>query len=478
MKVETYCYDRKDIQAGILHFGVGNFHRAHQAFYIDQLLKEEGQRHWGISGACLLPSDEKIVQHLRAQNLDYTLTIFGRDGQDESRLIGALQELFWAPEDRELLLDKIADKAIKIISLTITEGGYNIDKATKTFILSDEQIQYDLSHPSTPQTVFGFIAEGLRRRRDQGNGPVTILSCDNLQHNGNTAKQAFTSFIQAQDPDLASWLDQNVSFPNSMVDRITPATTAEDVIRLNKLTGISDQVPVYCEDFIQWVMEDNFSAGRPEWENVGVTFSPAVASYEEMKLGLLNASHILLAFPSFLAGYRQVDEVMQDADFVRYIQDFMQLDIQPLLCAPHGIDLADYQQTLLERFANHSVSDQISRLCFDGISKFPVYLMPNLGKILAQQQDPTRVAFLFAAYRHYLKYQIDDLGAKFTIAEPWLTTADELLIAHDEPAEFLNLSAFQSVNLQAYQVFVNAFCTFARRIKSEGVKASLQALLV
>jgi len=202
-----------------------------------------------------------------------------------------------------------------------------------------------------------------------------------------------------------------------MVDRITPATTVEDVARLNQRSGVADQAPVYCEDFVQWVIEDKFSAGRPAWEKVGVTFTDDVASYENMKLSLLNASHVLLSYPSFIAGYRKVDEAMQDTSIVKLIKDFMDRDITPLVPAPAGIDLDDYKQTLIERFANRSVSDQVSRLCFDGISKFPVYIMPNLAKIIQQEQDTTRVAFLFAAYRHYLKYPTDDRGIAYEIAE-------------------------------------------------------------
>lgn len=344
MNVLTYRYDRKIIQAGILHIGVGNFHRAHQAFYTNQLLNDQDQSQWAICGACLLPSDEKIVKSLRAQQLDYTLTVCGRDGQDEIYQLGALKDLLWAVEDPQALLDKIAESAIKIITLTITEGGYNLDKATNEFILEDGKIKHDLQNPGHPITVFGFIAEGLRRRRNSGNGCITILSCDNLQHNGSTAKRAFTTFIAAQDKDLAEWVETNVTFPNSMVDRITPATTAEDVQRLNRKSGMEDQAPVYCEDFIQWVIEDNFIAGRPAWERVGVEFTNDVTAFENMKLSLLNAAHTLLSYPSFLKGYRKVDQAMHDGDIVKYVRDFMDIDITPHVPAPEGTDLAEYKK--------------------------------------------------------------------------------------------------------------------------------------
>ncbi|WP_293916210.1 MULTISPECIES: mannitol dehydrogenase family protein [unclassified Sphingobacterium] len=477
MKVHTYNYDRNTIQSGILHIGVGNFHRAHQAFYTDQLLGDEDQRQWGICGACLLPADEKLVRNLRSQQLDYTLTVCGRDSEHEIYRIGSLSELFWAGEDQQELLQKIADSAIRIITLTITEGGYNLDKVTNEFMLDDERIKYDLNHPANPSTVFGFIAEGLRQRKVKGNGGVTILSCDNLQHNGNTARRAFSTFIAAQDPELAEWMETNVTFPNSMVDRITPATTKEDIERLNSKSGIDDKAPIYCEDFIQWVIEDNFIAGRPAWERVGVEFTDDVSTYENMKLSLLNASHTLLSYPSFLIGYRKVDEAMQDKEIVKFVRDFMDTDITPHVPAPVGIDLKEYKQTLLERFANPAVSDQISRLCFDGISKFPVYIMPNLIKMIKDDQELSRVAFLIASYRHYLKYQTDDNQQPFEIAEPWLTAEDRERTDSPDPVDFLRISAFRSTDLTTVSSFVNLYSGFTDSILKKGVKAVLQSIL-
>jgi mannitol 2-dehydrogenase len=473
MNVQNYGYKRENIQSGILHIGVGNFHRAHQAFYTDQLLKDDDQSRWGICGVCLLPSDENIVRNLRSQDLKYTLAVCGRNGQDEIYQIGALNELLWAIENPIAVLDKIADPAIKIITLTITEGGYNLDKVTGEFMLKDEKIQQDLQNPSQPTTVFGFVAEGLRRRRANGNASITILSCDNLQHNGNTARSAFSAFITAQDKELAEWVMSNVTFPNSMVDRITPATKPEDIERLNLQSGINDLAPVYCEDFIQWVIEDNFIAGRPDWERTGVEFTTDVSAFENMKLSLLNASHTLLSYPSLLKGYRKVDEAMQDQDVVKFVRDFMNLDITPHVPAPAGTNLETYKQTLIERFANRSVSDQLSRLCFDGISKFPVYVMPNLKKMVGSGQDTKRLAFLFASYRHYLKYKEDDKNVSFEVAEPWLSIEDEGYIESDNPLDFLSLSAFKSTNLKEANSFVEQYVNFVASIKQDGVSPVL-----
>lgn len=476
-QVISYKYNREQVKPGILHIGVGNFHRAHEEYYTNLLLENPDQQNWGICGAMLLPSDEHLYKALKKQANEYTLTVCGRDGKDEAYLIGSLVELIWGIENPEAVIAKIADKNIRIITLTITEGGYNIEKATGEFMLEDELIKHDLQNPQTPKTTFGFIAEGLRRRKAAGNGAVTILSCDNLQHNGNTARKAFTSFIEAQDKELAAWVNENVTFPNSMVDRITPATRPEDIARLNAKNGTSDEAPVYCEDFIQWVIEDNFVAGRPAWEKVGVEFTDDVTAYENMKLSLLNASHTLLSYPSFLSGYRKVDDAMHDERIAKFVRTFMDVDITPYVPAPGNTDLELYKQTLIERFGNRSVSDQVARLCFDGISKFPVYIMPNLIKMIRDHADLTRLAYLFAAYRHYLKYKTDDNGVAFEVAEPWITPEDEVLIASNDPMDFLALSPFQSTDLKVADEFVHLYLQMVDAIKEKGAMPVLESIL-
>lgn len=475
--VISFTYDRQAVQAGIVHIGVGNFHRAHQAFYTNQVLETPDQLQWGICGVALLPSDQALVQKLKGQNGAYTLTVCGRNGQDVVYQIGSLTELIWGIDDPVAVTDKIADKAIKIITLTITEGGYNLDKATHTFNFEQADVKHDLLHPHQPKTVFGFVAEGLRKRMAAGHEGVTLLSCDNLQHNGNTTQTAFTSFIQAQDNELAQWVKSHVTFPNSMVDRITPATLPEDIIRLNEKSGVDDQAPVYCEDFIQWVIEDDFIAGRPQWQRVGVEFTDDVSAYETMKLSLLNASHTLLAYPAVLAGYRQVDNAMHDPHFVRLLRNFMDIDITPYVPAPGNTDLAVYKQTLIERFANRSVSDQLSRLCFDGISKFPVYILPNLAKMIQDGKDLTRMAFLIAAYRHYLRGRRDDDGNSYAVAEPWMTPQDQALVASDDPVDFLAMSAFEGRQLTTALPFTALYTDFATRIKAEGARPVVASIL-
>mgnify|MGYP000811621453 FL=1 len=298
-----------------------------------------------------------------------------------------------------------------------------------------------------------------------------------IRDSGHTARKAFTTFFEAQDPKLAAWVKENVTFPNSMVDRITPATRPEDVERLNAKNGTDDAAPVYCEDFIQWVIEDNFIAGRPAWEKVGAEFTDDVTAYENMKLSLLNASHTLLSYPSFLSGYRKVDDAMHDERITKFVRQFMDIDITPYVPAPGNTDLELYKQTLIERFGNRTVSDQIARLCFDGISKFPVYVMPNLIKMIADGSDLTRVAYLIAAYRHYLKYRKDDHGVEFEVSDPWLTPEDEKLIASNQALDFLGLSAFTSTDLKASAAFVEKYQQMVASILQDGAMATLEKII-
>lgn len=471
-------YDRNIVGSGILHIGVGNFHRAHEEFYTNELLgKDSSQLGWGITGAMILPQDEKLYEALKKQDGKYTLTVCGRDGKDECYEIDSLVDLIWAHDDPRAIVEKIADPEIRIISMTITEGGYNIDGTTGEFDLTNEAVKADLENPDKPRTVFGFVAKGLRDRASKGNGQVTILTCDNLQHNGNTARKAFMSFFRAQDPKLAEWAEKNVTFPNSMVDRITPATRPDDVERLNRKNGTDDSAPVYCEDFIQWVIEDDFANGRPAWEEVGVQFTDDVTSYENMKLSLLNASHTLLSYPSFLAGYRKVDEAMHDERIRKFVKQFMDIDVTPYVPAPKGINLEEYKQTLVERFSNKAVSDQVARLCFDGLSKFPVYITPNLTKMVADGKDITREAYLLAAYRHYLKYRRDDNHRPFEVAEPAMTDADRRLIESDDPIDFLGLAAFAGAGLKDSAAFRDKYLAMVDAIAQRGAMATLESIL-
>lgn len=477
-QVKTPTYDRKSVKPGIVHIGVGNFHRAHMEDYTNALIeKDPTQKNWGISGAMLMPHDKALYEALKSRDGVYTVTVCGRDGKDSCEQIDSLVELNWAGDKPESILERMADPDTRIISMTITEGGYNIDRKTGDFDLKNPAIEKDLKNPDKPETAFGFVAEGLRRRRDGNSGPVTILTCDNLQHNGDTARKAFTSFFKAQDPELAKWVEKNVTFPNSMVDRITPATHPEDRERLNKKNGTDDPAPVYCEDFIQWVVEDKFANGRPKWEEVGVEMTDDVSAYENMKLSLLNASHSLLSYPAFLSGYRKVDEAMKDDTIRKFTRQYMDLDATPYVPAPGNTNLDEYKTTLIERFGNPSVSDQVARLCMDGLSKFPVYVIPVLAKMMKDGRDLTRMAYLLAAYRKYLRAGADDKGQPYEINEPWLTPADKKLIDSNDPLDLLKLPAFAGAPLRDDPEFEKLYLEMVKAIDKNGAMKTLQSIV-
>ncbi|MCX2480195.1 mannitol dehydrogenase family protein [Pedobacter sp. MC2016-15] len=474
--IQKLNYTPGNIKAGIAHIGVGNFHRAHQAYYTHKLLNSgQGHEDWGIVGIGITKSGATMNAHLKDQDHLYSLTEYAADGGIVTSLIGAIVDYIPARADVEKAMTQLADPAIRIVSMTITEGGYKLDQHGK-FMADDEDIVHDLQHPDSPRTAFGYITAALRRRRESGTGPFTVLSCDNLQHNGDVTKYVFLSFAEKLDPELASWIGENVSFPNSMVDRITPAVSEEDKIRLNQDSGIEDAIPVYAEDFTQWVIEDNFCAGRPEWELAGVNFVDDVSPYELLKLRFLNASHSMLAYPAFLAGYRNVDTAMKDPVLEAYLLGFMNDDVSPMVEVPVDVNLSLYKKQLFERFANPAVSDQLSRLCFHGGAKIPVFILPTLLDILQQKRSPKRIAFLFAAYAHYLKNGKDDNGEAYTVDAPKITAADWQLISHDDVLRFLSISPLASANLDRYPDFVKQYAGYRGAIAENGILKTLSAI--
>ena len=308
-RVPGPSYDRDKLSCGIVHLGVGGFHRAHEAMCVDALLNEGGATDWGISGVGLLPPDRAMLEVMRAQDCLYTLVVKNLDGSTDARVIGSLIDYLFAPEDSDAVLDRMTDPAVRIVSLTITEGGYHVNQATGSFDDSDEEIQADLAGVGPPTTAFGFITEALSRRRTAGTEPFTVMSCDNIQGNGTVARQMITAFATLRDAELGAWIGERVEFPHSMVDRITPVTTDADRALLAREYDIDDGWPVVCEPFAQWALEDNFPLGRPEFERVGVQVVKDVGPYELMKLRLLNASHQAMCYLGYLSGYRYAHEV-------------------------------------------------------------------------------------------------------------------------------------------------------------------------
>ncbi|MFG1797562.1 mannitol dehydrogenase family protein [Nocardia sp. NPDC049149] len=415
-RIATPAYDRTGISTGIVHFGVGGFHRAHQAMYLDRLLSAGDAREWGICGVGVLPADQRMRDALRAQDDLYTLSVLAPDGSWTTRVIGSIVEYLYAPDDPEAVLAKLADPATRIVSLTVTEGGYHFSATTGAFDPDDPAIQADLAPNAVPATIFGLITEGLARRRARGIAPFTVLSCDNIEGNGHVARTTFGTFARLRNPDLGEWVAQEVCFPNSMVDRITPVTPPSAAAEVERRYGVLDRWPVVTEPFTQWVLEDSFTLGRPDYGAVGVQLVADVAPYELMKLRLLNASHQALAYFGYLSGYRLVHDAAQDPAFRRFLLRYMDIEATPTLLPVPGVDLDQYKQTLIERFANPAIGDTVARLCAESSDRIPKWVLPVIRHRLADDGEITCAAAIVASWARYAE-GIDEQGQPIDIVD-------------------------------------------------------------
>ena len=470
-------YDRNELTAGIAHIGVGNFHRAHQAVYIDRCLHQPGQSHWGIAGIGLgnSASAQAKAEAFQRQNGLYSVTEFAPDGTAATRVIGAMIEYLHAPTNPGAVLALLASPQIKIVSLTITEGGYNIDEVSGEFLLDTPDVVHDLAGHA-PRTAFGFIVEALARRKAAGVAPFAVVSCDNLRGNGNVARKAIVGFAKGRDTVLADWILGNVSFPNSMVDRIVPKVSEAERLRLNSRSGLDDRVPVMSESFIQWVMEDQFPSGRPALEQVGVELRDDVPLFEAVKGRLLNASHMLMSYPSLLCGHRLVHEAMGDQRITRLLDAFMELDAIPLLEGPTGLSLNAYKEMVLDRFSNAAVGDQLLRIAHDGAAKIPVFHTKTLSLLLKSGGDIRREAFFLACFAHYFGGK-DDAGKAFEVLEPNLTAGDLTALNDPDGLGLLRTTPFKALALDEHPGFVTAYRSAAEAIASNGCGVALERLL-
>lgn len=411
------AYDRGQLTAGIVHIGVGGFHRSHEAYYTDELLGSTGATEWGICGVGLREADRKIADILKQQDYLYTLIVKHPDGRIENRVIGSIIDFMLGCDDPEAVTDRMASEQTRIVSLTITEGGYNFNPATGEFDLKNPDVKHDLANPERPRTVFGYLAEALRKRRAAGLPAFTVQSCDNIQHNGDMTRRMLLAFTDELDPDLADWIDRKVSFPNAMVDRITPVTTPEDIELLESEAGIQDKWPVTCEPFCQWVIEDKFSHGRPQWEAVGAQFVPDVTPYETMKIRLLNAGHSVLGLLGAIHGHQTIDGCMADPLFANYLRRFMDFEATPVLEPVPGIDLEDYKDSLIERFGNPNIKDNLSRICLGSSDKLPKFLVPTIEENLERGGSIEYATLVIAAWCYYSDKGVDRNGRKLEIVD-------------------------------------------------------------
>ncbi len=409
-------YDRAAVTPGVVHIGVGGFHRAHQAMYLDELMERGEALDWGIVGVGLMPGDARMAEVLGAQDFLYTLVVKHPDGHLEPRVVGSMVDYLYAPERAADVLDRMADPATRIVSLTVTEGGWHVHQVTGEFDASDPAIQGDLERPGEPSTAFGFLTEALARRRAAGVPPFTVMSCDNIRGNGDVAHRMLVGFATLRDPELAAWIDGEVAFPNSMVDRITPVTTDADRAHLAESFGIEDGWPVVCEPFSQWALEEHFPAGRPPFEDVGVQVVEDVTPYELMKLRLLNASHQALAYLGYLAGHRYAHEVCAEPLFTDFLLGYMEHEGSPTLPPVPGVDLAAYRQQLIDRFANPEIRDTLARLCAESSDRIPQWLLPVVRERLAADGDVRRSALVVASWARYAE-GVDEQGEPIEVVD-------------------------------------------------------------
>ncbi|WIA99381.1 mannitol dehydrogenase family protein [Curtobacterium sp. MCBA15_012] len=409
-------YDRDDVVPGIVHFGVGGFHRAHQAMVVDRLLEQGEAREYGICGVGVLDQDRRMADVMREQGGLYTLVLQHPDGSREARVVGSIVEYLLAVDDPEAVLERMAAPTTRIVSLTVTEGGYNTDRVTGAFVADHPGVVADLAGDTPPRTVFGLVTEALRRRRDRGIEPFTVMSCDNVQGNGHVARAVFTAFARLQDPAFGDWVDEHVAFPNSMVDRITPGTTDADRAVVRDELGIDDAWPVVAEPFFQWVLEDDHPAGRPPFEQADVQVVDDVEPYELMKLRLLNASHQALCYFGYLSGYRSAHEATQDPAIATFLRRYMAEEGAPTLRPVPGIDLDAYEATLLDRFRNPEVRDTLARLCAESSDRIPTWLLPVVRENLAAGRPVTLSAAVVASWARYAE-GTDESGEPITVVD-------------------------------------------------------------
>jgi mannitol 2-dehydrogenase len=466
------AYDRSDVKAGIVHVGIGGFHRAHEAYYTDQLLHKEGNKDWGICGVALLDFDQNIYNTLKEQDGLYTLIVKELDGTLTKTIVGSIVEYLFAPENPAAVIEKMAHQDIKIITLTITEGGYNYNEATKKFDFGNPLIQHDLEHSTAPKTIFGYLTQALKARKEQHLTGIAIQSCDNVQGNGHMIQNMLLSYVEKAEPSLVEWIRANVTFPNSMVDRITPATSSLDIAELKDNSGIDDAWPVVCEPFKQWVIEDDFVSGRPAWEIVGAQFVPNVVPYEKMKLSLLNAGHSVLGILGALKGYATIDEAVNDAAIRRFLSLYMNVEVTPILGELKGVDLKSYKHSLIQRFGNSYIKDQIDRICSETSAKFPIFILPTINAQLKESGSVKYAAFVIAAWAIY-SLGLDENGNQLRIKDALADVLHQKAIeAKEEPKEFLSIESVFG-DLKKSETFVNVYRKSYHDILNNGVEKCL-----
>ena len=467
-------YDREKLTAGIVHIGLGNFHRAHQAWYLHRLMQKGLALDWAIIGAGVRPYDAVMRDCLIAQ--DCLTTLIELDPVSSSaEVIGGMIDYLPIEDGNASLIRRMAQKDIRIVSITVTEGGYFIDPATNRFDASSPEIIYDAANPKEPKTAFGAIVAALRLRRDNGLGPFTGLCCDNLQGNGDIFRQVIVSLARMSEPGLANWIDANCTFPNSMVDCIVP-TTGSNEIALAKETGIEDQVPVTHENFRQWVVEDDFCAGRPDWDKVGVQCIERVHDFELMKLRILNGGHQVVSVPAEVLSLKTIASSMQHPLISGLFQKVALTEIAPNVKAVPGMTPEDYVNLIYNRFANPKIIDTTRRVAFDGSSRHPCFVVPSIRDGLAVGTPIEGLALVEAAWARMCEGERENL----TIIEPndplWNELQAKAREARKTPSVWLEMRQIYG-DLSDEPRFADSFVFWLEMIWSKGLEKTISTYL-
>lgn len=477
--IDVPNYDRSQLKAGIVHIGVGGFHRAHQAAYINELLKTPGSEQWAICGVGLLEGNRGLRDILKKQDYLYTLTVRHPNGDINNQVIGSMIDFLFAPENKQAVIDKLAHSDTKIASLTITEGGYNFNPATGEFDYSNPDIIHDINNPNDPITAFGYLTAALKIRKEQGLPAFTVQSCDNIQHNGNVTRKMLLAFAAEQDKALSLWIEDNVTFPNAMVDRITPVSQKSDIDYVTTEYGVVDEWPITCEHFTQWVIEDSFSNGRPNWNLTGAQFVSDVTPYETMKIRLLNAGHSVLGLLGSIHGYSTIDETVSDPLFANYLRSFMDNEVTPNLEPLAGIDLDSYKDTLIERFSNPNIKDGLPRICSESSAKLPKFIIATINENLAQGRDISLAALVIAAWCLYSDKGVNQQGEKLDIQDAMHKELNQYAQkTADDASAFLTLTVLFG-ELSEHAVFTSSYTNAIDKLYApdSDIKSIMQALL-
>lgn len=463
-------YQRSDLKAGILHIGVGNFHRAHQAVYLDDLFNTGADRDWAIVGAGVREPDIGMREKLKAQ--DWLTTVVEQEADSSTAHVTGAMIDFIKPFDVAANLAALVDPAIRIVSLTVTEGGYYVSPATQHFDPAHPDIVADSKAPDAPKTAFGLIVAGLKKRRAAGVAPYTVMSCDNLPGNGHVTENAVVGLSEMSDPALSEWIRGNVAFPNGMVDRITPATTDRERAILNEKWGVEDNWPVFCEEFKQWVVEDKFPSGRPALDKVGVTFTGDVAPYEFMKIRILNGGHAAIAYPAGLLDIHFVHEAMEDKQIAEFLETLTRREIIPVVPPPPNVDLEAYRRKVAERFANPKIGDTVSRLCLDGSNRQPKFILPSARDRLKAGASVRGLALCSALWCRYC-YGESENGKHIPPNDPsWDRLQAAARPARSDPKAWLEMRDIFG-DLATNSNYVGAFSSALASLWAKGVRATL-----